>query len=161
MKKRGAMVLTIGQVEGDEAVHENWKEGDDINMNDSADPPRIWDKTLTKPGCAFSRSVGDQVAEYVGVVATPEILVKSLDPKDRYLVIESDGVSEFLTNEKVLGIISKAPDLLAGAKAVVDESYSQWLKHDERTDDITIILCKVRVIQDSMTISNPVDETIS
>jgi serine/threonine protein phosphatase PrpC len=150
LKKSGARIMTIGQLEGDTAMHENWNESNDNALDDSADPPRVWDKTLERPGCAFTRSLGDQIAEYVGVIATPEVYTKSLTPKDRYIVIESDGVSEFLTNDAVLDIILKSPDdLIASAKAVVDESYKKWLQHDERTDDITIILGRLRVVHDT------------
>lgn len=149
VKKLGARIMTCGQVEGNAIMHENWNESDGNNLNDSADPPRVWDKSLERPGCAFTRSLGDQIAELVGVVATPEVYTRKITPNDRYIVIESDGVSEFLTNDAVLDIILNSPeDLIASAKAVVDESYRRWLQHDERTDDITLILGRLRVVRD-------------
>lgn len=36
-----------------------------INIQQGGDPPRVWDHTLEKPGCAFSRSIGDNVAKKV------------------------------------------------------------------------------------------------
>jgi len=35
-------------------------------------------------GCAFTRSIGDNVAEQVGVFAEPEILTWVLGPNDKY-----------------------------------------------------------------------------
>ena len=42
MKKCGARILTVDQVEGLEPIHENWglSLGDEIDEN--GDPPRIW-----------------------------------------------------------------------------------------------------------------------
>ena len=37
------------------------------------DPPRVWDESLERPGCAFTRSLGDSVAEACGVCAEPEV----------------------------------------------------------------------------------------
>jgi len=74
LKKRGAVIMTIEQIEGNEEMHENRgaKTGDGID--ESGDPPRVWDNSLEKPGCAFTRSIGDAVAEKIGVYAEPELL---------------------------------------------------------------------------------------
>lgn len=104
------------------------------------DPPRVWDQSLERPGCAFTRSIGDAVAETVGVFAEPEILVWKLTPSDRFAIIASDGVFEFLTSQAVVDIISKMKDPLEAAKRVVDESYRLWLTYDDRTDDITLVV---------------------
>ena len=53
------------------------------------------------PGLAMSRSLGDYVAQSVGVIPTPEIDVYDITANDRYVVIASDGVWEFLSNERV------------------------------------------------------------
>jgi hypothetical protein len=53
-------------------------------LSQGGDPPRVWDATLEKPGCAFTRSFGDAVAKEVGVTAEPEILTWDLSPKDRF-----------------------------------------------------------------------------
>ncbi|CAE7689181.1 unnamed protein product, partial [Symbiodinium microadriaticum] len=104
------------------------------------DPPRVWDHTLERPGCAFTRSIGDNVAELCGVYAEPELLVWPLTPSDRFAVIASDGVFEFLTSQSVVDAISKFEDPLEAAKHVVAEAYRLWLTYDDRTDDITIII---------------------
>ena len=62
-----------------------------------------------KPGCAFTRSLGDAVAEEIGVFAEPEVLVWQLTNKDKFVVIASDGVFEFLTSQNVVDIIAQFP----------------------------------------------------
>lgn len=140
LKKRGARIMTLDQVEGNESIHENWGNptGDDID--EVGDPPRVWDHTLERPGCAFTRSLGDSIAEQVGVIANPELLTWKLSPDDRFVVIASDGVFEFLTSQAVVDMISEFDDPLEAAKHVVSESYRLWLTYDDRTDDITIII---------------------
>ena len=57
VKKEGARVLTIEQIEGNEPLHEDWgAEGCDI-IDEVGDPPRVWNDTLEQPGCAFTRSI--------------------------------------------------------------------------------------------------------
>ena len=53
----------------------------------------------------MSRSFGDYVASTVGVVADPEITYFRLEAPTAFLVIASDGVWEFLTNERVCEMI--------------------------------------------------------
>jgi len=49
--------------------------------------------------------MGDKVAHSVGVTAEPETLEFTFSLNDKYLVIASDGVWEFLSNEDVAGIV--------------------------------------------------------
>ena len=104
------------------------------------DPPRVWDATLEKPGCAFSRSIGDNVAKKVGVCAEPEIQAWDLSPDDKFAIIASDGVFEFITSQNVIEMLAKFSDPIEAAKHVVAEAYRLWLTYDDRTDDITMIV---------------------
>lgn len=132
--------MTLDQIEGNEEIHENWGTELGEEIDEVGDPPRVWDHTLERPGCAFTRSIGDNVAEQCGVYAEPEILVWKLNPKDKFAVIASDGVFEFLTSQSVVDAIAKFPNPLDAAKHVVSEAYRLWLTYDDRTDDITIII---------------------
>ena len=144
LKQKGAKIMTCEQIQGTERVHEDWEEetGDTIHES-SADPPRVWDQTLQQPGCAFTRSIGDKIAEDVGVFAEPEVLEWKISDRDRYIIIASDGVFEFLTNQDVINIVRKHEDILVASREIVSESYKLWLNNDERTDDISIILIKL------------------
>jgi hypothetical protein len=44
----------------------------------SADPPRIWVKGETYPGCSYTRSLGDAAAKKSGVLARPEVTNHSI-----------------------------------------------------------------------------------
>lgn len=109
-------------------------------MEDDGDPPRLWLPNAMFPGTAFTRSIGDSVAERIGVVAVPEICLKRISSRSKFAVIASDGVFEFLASQNVADIISRFDDPLDGARAVVSESYRLWLENEMRTDDITIVV---------------------
>ncbi|OQR95323.1 cGMP-dependent protein kinase [Thraustotheca clavata] len=139
VKKTGARIMTVDQLEGYEPLHENWglTLGDEID--ESGDPPRIWHPHGDYPGTAFTRSIGDKVSEELGVFAEPEIITKALGVHDKFLVIASDGVFEFLTSQAVVNIVKLYKDPLEACRAVVEEAYNRWLQFEVRTDDITCI----------------------
>ena len=55
----------------------------------------------------MSRSIGDNVASSVGVIPEPEFFELELNSFDKFIVIASDGVWEFITNETCVEIVSK------------------------------------------------------
>jgi serine/threonine protein phosphatase PrpC len=57
------------------------------------------------PGLAMSRSFGDKVAHSVGVSAEPDTWDFTLGLNDKFVVIASDGVWEFLSNDDVANIV--------------------------------------------------------
>ena len=120
----------------------------------------MWLKHEDIPGLAMSRSFGDEVAARVGVIAEPgkfnkschkllqiwfiEILELDTCKDDKLIVIASDGVWEFLSNEDVAGIVwpfFEKRNAEGAAEALVRESYLKW-KHEEDDiiDDITCVI---------------------
>lgn len=108
-------------------------------MDEEGDPPRIWSPYGAFPGTAFTRSLGDEIAETLGVIALPEITSLQLSEDDRFVVIASDGVFEFLTSQAVVDMVAQYEDPLEACQKVVAESYRLWLTYELRTDDITCI----------------------
>ena len=140
VKASGAVVMSCDQLEGIVPYHENWGVNLGEELDNGGDPPRVWAPGKSFPGCAFTRSIGDSVAEGIGVTAEPELLRKELTEEDQFVVLASDGVWEFLTNQSVADMILKFADPLDACRAVVAESYRLWLQYEVRTDDITMIL---------------------
>ena len=64
-------------------------------------PHRVWHSTENIPGLAMSRSIGDRIAIDLGVIPDPEVEDIVLTPLDKFIVIASDGVWEFMSNEEV------------------------------------------------------------
>jgi len=140
VKKYGARVMTADQIDGVEPIHENWdcNLGDEID--DGGDPPRIWAQEQEYPGTAFTRSIGDSLAEALGVVAEPEVDSHKIGPRDRVIMVASDGIFEFITTKQCVDVALLYSDPLEACKALVGEAYKLWIEREDRTDDITIIL---------------------
>ncbi|XP_058084360.1 probable protein phosphatase 2C 35 [Magnolia sinica] len=141
VKLCGARVLTIDQVEGvKDPDIQSW--GDE--ESDEGDPPRLWVQNGMYPGTAFTRSVGDATAEKIGVIADPEVSMVHLTPDHLFFVVASDGVFEFLNSQAVVNMVVKFADPRDACAAIAAESYQKWLEHENRTDDITIIIVHIK-----------------
>ncbi|KAL4513107.1 hypothetical protein ABPG72_017792 [Tetrahymena utriculariae] len=106
-------------------------------------PSRVWLKSENMPGLAMARSFGDQIAQSVGVISEPEVSSYEITEEDKFLVIASDGVWEFLSNEKVVSLVTpyylkKDPE--GACDRLIKESTAMWKKEDDVVDDITAIV---------------------
>ncbi len=134
----------MDQIEGFKPHDENWGDIDCDDIDEGGDPPRVWSPKGNWPGTAFSRSIGDKAAKDLGVTAEPEILERVIDhEKDKYIIIASDGVFEFLTNQMVTDIVKAHDNILVACKEIASASYDLWLQYEVRTDDITVIILKI------------------
>jgi len=163
IRATGARILSLDQIEGLEPIRsdeEQYSVNDPFmlgeEIDEGGDPPRVWSPHGDYPGTAFTRSFGDSIAEQLGVFAEPEVLLRDLTPDDRIIVLATDGVFEFLTNQSVIDICAKFDDPLEACRAVVAESYELWLQYELRTDDITMICIFVDSIEDSSTGEQPI-----
>jgi len=153
VKACGAQVLTMDEVEG-------VKTGITPGQYVAEDPPLLWVPNTLYPGTAFTRSLGDMLAERIGVVATPEVLVQELGQDDRFIVLASDGVWEFMSSQEVVDIVTRCFTPLDAARAVVTEAKRLWLEMDCRTDDITCIVIFITGLQVCYFFVPPSDESI-
>lgn len=111
-------------------------------------PARVWLMHQDVPGLAMSRSLGDAVAGSVGVIAEPEVLEFQLTPEDKFMVLASDGVFEFITNEEIVKIVVpywRLQDPMGACEALVKESHMRWTTEEEVIDDITCVVVFLNV----------------
>jgi len=139
VKECGAMIRSLDQLDGLEPLHENWSDNLGNVIDEDGDPPRLWHRDGEYPGCAFTRSIGDSLAESIGVFAEPELNVKKIADKDKIVVIASDGVFEFIPSQAIIEMCAKYDNPLDACEHVVSTAYTEWLKRETRTDDITMI----------------------
>lgn len=108
-------------------------------------PVRIYVKRSKLPGLAMSRSLGDQIASSVGVICEPEIKEYVLKDEDKCIILASDGLWEYVSNEKVCEIVYKYYTE-GGEKEnelkerLYNEAKKSWEEFDVHIDDITIIV---------------------
>ena len=79
----------------------------------------------------MTRSIGDMAAASVGVTAEPEIKVfPNLSPRDKFLVIASDGIWDRLSNQEIMMLIAKQyypnRDADGAAAHLVREAVDRW-----------------------------------
>lgn len=163
IKAAGGRVLTIDQIEGRRPILPETACGDDnddefgdrvLGTNDdtidiAGDPPRVWLPDEPMPGTAFTRSLGDNIAQKIGVHAEPEMCTKDITGMvvgggDEVLVLASDGVFEFLTNQEVIDICHEVLEgggcVVEACRKIMDRSYEKWIEYENRTDDISVIV---------------------
>lgn len=142
--KCGGTVMTVDQMnaKSEELLDSlDWIKHDPDQIDPTGYPPRVWEKDKEYPGCAFTRSLGDSIGEKIGIHAEPEMLTAELTKDDEIMVIASDGVFEFLTNQTVIDICNECQNPMEACEKLVRASYEQWVNYQSRTDDITVIVC--------------------
>lgn len=104
-------------------------------------PYRVWLKLVPYPGLAMSRSLGDTVAASVGVSHEPEFTEHALTTDDLFIIWGSDGVWEFISNQRACEIVwENRANLKLAADALVAASTARWKEQEEVIDDITCVI---------------------
>ena len=105
-------------------------------------PFRVWKKGEMFPGIAMSRSIGDFLASTLGVIPEPVVREELIDDDTEFIIVASDGVWEFLSNEDVCEIVQpyyQKDDPEGACRALIKKSTEWWNKEDIVVDDITAI----------------------
>ena len=92
-------------------------------------PSRVWLKDRSTPGLAISRALGDSVAASVGVIPDPETIEMKLGPEDKFVLLGSDGLFEFMSNRDLVRMVVpywKKRDAIGAAEEVISEARRQW-----------------------------------
>ena len=107
-------------------------------------PDRVWLKNREEPGLAMSRSIGDKVAHTVGVIDEPEFKNYEYDGNEKFIVIASDGIWEYLHGDDCIKIIrpfyEENKDCEEAVLALVKEAFRKWKRKEVAIDDITAIV---------------------
>lgn len=106
---------------------------------------RVWCKGQDYPGLAMSRSVGDKLAQNVGVSCDPSVKQLLLDfERFNYIAINgSDGLWDAMTDQIMksvtLSLFKNEKLIDEVAKDLAREAREEWVKNDDLTiDDITV-----------------------
>ena len=107
-------------------------------------PLRVYMKDKDMPGLAMTRSFGDYFGSTAGVISEPEVSEYFFKPEDKFMVLASDGLFEFMESQEVIDIIKDyydKNDIVGCCEYLYKESTRKWLQEEEDTiDDITMIL---------------------
>ena len=83
------------------------------------------------------------MATTVGVMSEPEIKEFAFDERDKFMIIASDGIWEFISSQECIDIIKDyydKNDLKGCCEYLYQESSKRWLKEEEVIDGTTLIL---------------------
>ncbi len=107
-------------------------------------PERIWLKNSEIPGLAMSRSIGDSIAHSVGVIPEPEIMRFDFTGNEKFIIIASDGIWEYIDSDECIKIIKEYyennMDAVGGLNDLVKEAFKRWKIEEDNIDDITAIV---------------------
>ena len=109
---------------------------------DDSIPFRVWSKEGDAPGLAMSRSIGDMDAKKLGVIPNPQIVEYTIDSSSKYILICSDGIWEFMSNEEAMRIGNKFylnNDAIGLCLELCQCSIKLWEERENVIDDITAV----------------------
>ncbi len=112
-----------------------------VEYDDGVDgPPRVWLGNMDVPGLAMSRSLGDAVAHSAGVSSEPEFFEYTFNSnrEDLLLVMASDGLWEFMTDQEVVDITYKSEEPRFAVDRLISEANERWMKEEQVIDDTTV-----------------------
>jgi serine/threonine protein phosphatase PrpC len=96
----------------------------------------------------MSRSVGDTLAHQLGVISTPEIIGHTITSQDKYILLGTDGLFEWLSNQALARAICESQDAGKSLSQTIDTliqmSIQEWAKFGDQVDDITCILVNLQ-----------------
>ena len=116
----------------------------DKKTNKFFGPQRIWLKNEEQPGLAMTRSIGDKIAHNIGVIEEPEIKKFLYDGSEKFIIIASDGLWEYINGEQCINIVKKIyeeeKDAKKAAFELTKEAFKKWKRKEVVIDDITVIV---------------------
>jgi len=115
-------------------------------------PFRVFLREANIPGLAMSRSLGDGLAESVGVITDPTCSEYYIRPEDKFLLFASDGLWEVFTSDeacKWAEAYFKDREKMAKmpcTQALAEEAQRRWTRMDEDcvVDDTTVLIVRIR-----------------
>jgi serine/threonine protein phosphatase PrpC len=112
-----------------------------VEYDDGVDgPPRVWLGHMDIPGLAMARSLGDTVAHTAGVISEPETHHMEVLAEHKVLVMASDGLWEFMSNQEVIDMITGVKEPKKAVDLLVQEAGERWMREEQVIDDTTVIV---------------------
>ena len=128
-------------------------------------PARVFaDRTNPKqgPGLTMSRSLGDCDADPCGIIPTPEVAFRQITPgKDAFIVLASDGLWEFISNDDVINIVGtfleQGKDAIDATRFLIAKAAMAWrVEEGDYRDDITCIVLYLHDLPPSLASSGAI-----
>ena len=116
----------------------------DEKINKYYGPQRVWLKNEAQPGLAMTRSLGDKMAHNIGVIDEPEIKKFFFEGNEKFIIIASDGLWEFISGEECINLVKnfyeEKKDVKEATLELTKEAFNKWKRKEIVIDDITVIV---------------------
>jgi len=121
---------------------------------------RVWTPDLLY-GLSMARSLGDEVLTQYGVSAIPEVTTHQTEECDKYLIIASDGIWEFISSQEAISIIDAHPDdATQGCRDLIEHATLRWREEEGAyRDDITAIVVHMDALVEFMNLQQLMNKT--
>ena len=133
------------------------------------DPPEVGlsarvylDPEYTMIGLAMARSIGDYAVKEVGVIAEPDVEEYDLNTTDKFMILASDGVWEFISSQEAVDIVNDQIEFgcHAACEELIQVAATRWAEEEgDYRDDITAIVVQfpLPLRRDSYSFSSRID----
>jgi len=115
-----------------------------IAYEDGEGPQRVWLGESNIPGLAMSRSLCDHIVHSVGVSSVPDVTEHELTDEDAMLIIATDGLWEFVSNQEAVDIAASSDDPQQAVNTLIREAVRRWMGTEENVDDTTVCVAFLR-----------------
>ena len=114
------------------------------------DPPeyglsaRVYlDPEFTMIGLAMARSIGDYAVKEVGVIPEPDVIEHKIRGGDKFMILASDGVWEFISSQEAIDIVNDQIEFgsHAACEELIQVAAMRWAEEEgDYRDDITAVV---------------------
>ena len=90
---------------------------------------RLWKMNQASPGLAMARAFADLEGRSCGLISEPEITEHTPVPEDKAIIMGSDGIFEYMTNEEVADCVMMFHPTAQAGKAcevLVGKAATRW-----------------------------------
>lgn len=101
---------------------------------------RVYLPSQDIPGLRMSRSLGDAAAHGVGVISTPHVVCRKLDVVDVMVIVASDGLWEYVSNDEAAQLVGACTDAQSAVMRLINLAHERWTRDGPLVDDITVCI---------------------
>jgi serine/threonine protein phosphatase PrpC len=91
----------------------------------------------------MARSIGDYAVKEVGVIPEPDVTERSISAGDKFMILASDGVWEFISSQEAVDIVNDQIEFgcHAACEELIQVAAMRWAEEEgDYRDDITAVV---------------------
>ena len=100
------------------------------------------------PGLDITRSIGDKIGKFIGMISIPETKSFVLQPEDKFIIIGTQGLWKYITGLEAVCIVRLSWEdnrIEKSCEDLVSEADRRWKTNENDKEDITAIVIYLNV----------------